>query len=238
MNTTIGIIGAMDIEIEALVDALEDKEITELYGYKFYSGHMADKNIVILKCGVGKVNAARGTQLMIDRFAPDAILNTGIAGAIDPDLNIGDTVVATALVQHDFDVTAFGYAPGCICDRNNMDKPTAFAADPELVSELTIAAESVMDGAVREGIIATGDRFVSSEELKRKIYEIFHAAATEMEGAAIAQTAAYAGVPFAVLRVMSDTADGKAPESYEQFELKAAGQSAEVTKAFIKNYSR
>ena len=237
MNPTIGVIGAMDIEVETLVSKLEDMKKTELYGCIFYSGCMYGRQVVILKSGVGKVNAARGTQLMIDRFSPEAILNTGIAGAIAIDLNVGDAVVATELVQHDFDTTAFGYAPGYMCNGIDPDKPTMYRADESLADKVVQAAGIVMTGStVRKGIVATGDVFIAGAEPKRRIREMFNASAAEMEGAAIAQTASYAGVPFAVLRVMSDRADGSAPESYEEFEARSARLSAAAIEEFIKQF--
>jgi adenosylhomocysteine nucleosidase len=231
----IAVIGAMDIEIAYLVSQLENKTETELFGYTFYSGMLCGRQVTILKCGVGKVNAARGTQLVIDRFAPDAVLNTGIAGGLDPALQVGDAVVAGGLVQHDFNVTAFGHARGYLCTGVDHDMPTVFTPDPALSAVLRQAAVGVLgEKAVMDGIIATGDMFVAGADTRRKIRETFHAAAAEMESAAIAQTAAYAGVPFAILRVISDRADGSATETYDQFERKAAKCSASIIEEFLR----
>lgn len=231
----IAVIGAMDIEIAYLVSQLENKTESEQFGYTFYSGMLCGRQVTILKCGIGKVNAARGTQLVIDRFAPDAVLNTGIAGGIDPALQVGDAVVATGLVQHDFNAKAFGYARGYLCTGVEPDKPTVFPTDDGLSAVLRRAAVSVLgEQSVLDGVIATGDMFVAGANTRRKIRETFHAAAAEMESAAIAQTAFYAGVPFAILRVISDRADGGATETYDQFERKTAKRSASIIEEFLR----
>ncbi len=231
MNTKsrIGIIGAMDSEIERLVSRLENKKETEVSGYAFHSGVLCGRPVIILKCGVGKVNAARGTQLLIDRFAPDAILNTGIAGAASPDLHVGDAVIASGLVQHDFDVTAFGYAPGYLCTGVDHDKPTVFQPDKDLSDMLTKEAGQILkEASVKEGIIATGDVFVADAQKRSYLCSQFNAVAVDMESAAIAQTASCAAMPFAVLRVISDNADGEAAEISDQFEADTAKRSAEI----------
>lgn len=231
----IGIIGAMDSEVAYLVDQIKNLVVTELYGYVFYSGTLSGRQVTVVKCGIGKVNAARGTQLLIDRFGPGAVLNTGIAGALDPALRIGDAVIATGLIQHDFDVTAFGHARGYLCTGVEHEKPTVFLPDKGLAQALTQAAKRILtDSDVTEGIIATGDLFVADAEMRRGIHDEFNAAATEMEGAAIAQVASYAGVPFAVLRVVSDNADGNAAGYSDQFEAETAKRSAAIIEEFLK----
>lgn len=234
---TIGVIGAMDSEIAHLVGRLENKSETGLYGYTFHTGTLHGRWVVIVKCGIGKVNAARGTQLLIDRYHPDAVVNTGIAGGLDPALQVGDAVIAAGLLQHDFDVTAFGHARGYLCTGIAHDKPTVFAPDPGLAAALRRAAENTLTGArVTEGLIATGDLFVADPATRRAIREEFGASAAEMEGAAIAQTASYAGVPFAVLRIVSDRADGSAAESFDRFEAETAQRSGAVIEAFLQEY--
>ncbi|MBQ6622899.1 MAG: 5'-methylthioadenosine/adenosylhomocysteine nucleosidase [Mogibacterium sp.] len=226
-----GVLCAMDIELADLLASLEDPEVIEKAGYRFYEGTIGGSPIVLVKCGIGKVNAARGTQMLIDLFEPAAILNSGIAGGIGPGLHVGDIVIGTEFVQHDFDVTAFGHAKGFLCTDERDDEPTVFRADPEIVRRLRCAAEDLAAAggrSVHEGRIASGDQFIASLEAKAEIAGLFGAVAAEMEGAAIAQTAAYAGVPFAVLRVISDLGDGTAPESYETFEHEAADLSAAV----------
>jgi len=231
----IGIIGAMDSEIEYLVTQLEEKTVTKICGYSLYSGEMYDVQVTILKCGIGKVNAARGTQLLIDCFSPNAVLNTGIAGAVEPNLCVGDAIIASALVQHDFDVTAFGHVPGYMCTGVNHDKPTMFLPDKALSDMLAKSSGQVLGSKrARKGVIATGDVFVADAQRRKHIYSEFGALAVEMESAAIAQTAFYADVPFAILRVISDNANGKATVSIDEFEEKTAKLSAEIILQFLK----
>lgn len=188
--------------------------------------------MVAVKSGIGKVNAARCTQIMIDNFHPDYIINSGIAGGIDASLSVGDIIIGEELVQHDFDVTAFGHAKGYLCTGERDDVPTVFHSDKKLVYLLESSAkEAGGSGKVRTGRIASGDIFVADRTLKESISHEFKAAAAEMEGAAIAQTAAYADIPFVVLRVISDQADGEAAESFETFEK----QTAELSSAVIQN---
>lgn len=188
--------------------------------------------MVVVKSGIGKVNAARCTQILIDNFHPDYIINSGIAGGIDASLSVGDIIIGEELVQHDFDVTAFGHAKGYLCTGERDDVPTVFRSDKKLVYLLESSAkEAGGSGKVRTGRIASGDIFVADRTLKESISHEFKAAAAEMEGAAIAQTAAYADIPFVVLRVISDQADGEAAESFETFEK----QTAELSSAVIQN---
>lgn len=188
--------------------------------------------MVVVKSGIGKVNVARCTQILIDNFHPDYIINSGIAGGIDASLSVGDIIIGEELVQHDFDVTAFGHAKGYLCTGERDDVPTVFRSDKKLVYLLESSAkEAGGSGKVRTGRIASGDIFVADRTLKESISHKFKAAATEMEGAAIAQTAAYADIPFVVLRVISDQADGEAAESFETFEK----QTAELSSAVIQN---
>lgn len=231
----IGIIGAMDSEIKHLTDVMQEKREAEYYDLVFYTGKIDGKRIIVVKSGIGKVNAARCTQILIDMFAPDAIINTGIAGAVASDLTVGDIVIGTGLVQHDFDATGLGYAKGYICTGTDPQKPTVFTPDDELVSRLERAAEKHASREhIKKGIIATGDMFVSSVEAKKSIWDTFKASAAEMEGGSIAQAASYSGVPFAVLRVMSDQADGKAANSVKNFEEVTATLSASIIESLIK----
>lgn len=235
-NKPIGIIGAMDCEIEYLTGLLSDIEKINIYGYTFYTGTISNKNIVIVKCGIGKVNAARGSQLMIDRFEPDVIINTGIAGGVGPDMEIGDAVIASKLLQHDFDVTPFGYAKGYMF-YGDTDTPTFYESDKKTAVKLKKAALEILpSGTVKEGLVASGDQFIASTEKRQYIFNTFGAIAAEMEGAAIAQTAFFAGIPFSVLRVMSDKGDGTASGNYAEFEKKTAIISAKILEKFIAIY--
>lgn len=188
--------------------------------------------MIMVKSGIGKVNAARCTQILIDNFHPDYIINSGIAGGIDASLSVGDIIIGEEFVQHDFDVTAFGHAKGYLCTGERDDVPIVFRSDKKLVYLLESSAkEAGGSGKVRTGRIASGDIFVADRTRKESISHEFKAVAAEMEGAAIAQTSAYADIPFVVLRVISDQADGEAAESFETFEK----QTAELSSAVIQN---
>ena len=222
----IGIIGAMDSELETLLAAMTEKKQETLYGLTFTSGTLDGCAVVLVKAGIGKVNAARCTQLLIDRFSPSAIVNTGIAGGLAPGLSVGDVVVATGVLQHDFDVTAFGHAKGYLCTGGDDTAATVFPADEALSGCFAAAAQAILgEGHVHRGLIATGDQFISGAEHKSALYSEFRAMAAEMEGGAIAQVAAMDGVPFAVIRSISDLADGTAADSFDTFEKHAADAS-------------
>lgn len=236
-HEAIGIIGAMDSELSLLLAAMEQREQAEYFGLIFHTGLLGGRRVVLVKAGIGKVNAARCTQLLIDQYHPAAIINTGIAGGLAPGLQVGDIVVADGLVQHDFDVTAFGHVRGYLCTGGDSSVPTMFRADRQLSEALTAAAQAVLGAEkVHTGLIATGDQFISGREKKAELYELFHASAAEMEGGAIAQVAALSGVPFAVIRAISDLADGTAAESYDTFEHQAANHSAETVKQALGSY--
>lgn len=242
-NKRIGVICAMASELKDLVSNLEGTRIENHSGYEFYIGTMGSREVILVQCGVGLVNAARGTQVMIDRYEPAVVVNSGAAGGTGEGLAIGDIVVGTSFVQHNFDATAFGYAKGYQCNGIDNDKPTVYTADEDVVEALILAAKAISEREgtpdvprnVHAGRIASGDVFVATVERKTEIREQFGAVAAEMEGSAIAQTAYYAGVPCAVLRVVSDLADGTQSESYQQFEDAAAEFSASVIIEFIMN---
>ena len=226
-NGTISIIAALDSELAKLLACTEQARTEQLYGLSFTTGTLCGVPVVLSKCGIGKVNAARGTQILIDRFSPAAIINSGIAGGLAPGLSVGDAVVASGLVQHDFDVSVFGHARGYMCTGERDQEPTVYTAEPELAELLTRAAgETLGRQHVHSGLIATGDQFISGAKKKAELYDAFRASAAEMEGGAIAQAAQLSGVPFAVLRTISDLADGTAAESYDTFELHAAQAAA------------
>ena len=227
----IGIIGAMDSELSLLLASMEQRNQEILYGLSFHTGILYGRQLVLVKAGIGKVNAARCTQLLIDHYHPAAIINTGIAGGLAPGLQVGDIVVAEGLVQHDFDVTAFGHAKGYLCTGENPHVPTIFCTDKQLSDILVKAAKIILcSEKLHTGLIATGDQFISGHARKAVLYDTFHALATEMEGGAIAQVAALSGVPFAVIRAISDLADGTAAGSYDVFEQQAANNSAATVK--------
>ncbi len=220
----LGIIGAMDVEIQALKDAMEHITETEKAGTVYYEGTLQGLPVVLVKCGIGKVNAAIGAQILCDCFQVTHIVNTGIAGSLCAQLDIADMVISSDVWHHDFDCVHFGYA---MCQIPGM--PRSFAADEAMLAMAKRAAEQT-DCAVRIGRIASGDQFVADSALKNQIIERTQALCTEMEGAAIAQTAYRNGIPFVILRCISDKADNSAEMDYPSFEKLAALRCAEVTK--------
>ena len=224
--TKLGIIGAMTQEVETLVASMADHIAKEIAGSTFYEGTLDGLPAVIVQCGVGKVNAAMCAQILCDCFGVTHLVNTGIAGSLNAELDIGDLVVSTDAMYHDFDCTHFGYPYGRV---PGMDV-TAFPAD-RLLSDLAFAAaEQGNPGHTRRGRIASGDRFVAEKSVKEGIIAVTGGLCTEMEGAAIAQTAYRNGVPFVILRAISDKADDSAQMDYPTFERLAAHRCAEVTR--------
>ena len=210
----IGIIGAMDSEVETLFTRMSAKEKINLNNLVFYKGKLFDKDVVIVKCGIGKVNAALCTQLLILNFKVSKIINTGIAGAVGEGLKIYDFVVSTEAVYHDFDVQFFGYKAGQV-----PGMPEAFPADPALVKTALSAFEHTdfsKQLKIVKGRIASGDQFISGNEKKSAIISNFHPQCVEMEGCAIAQTCYANKIPFVIIRCMSDTADDSVKETYSE----------------------
>lgn len=235
-NKTIGIIGAMDCEVNQLKSKLDNAEILQVGELTFNIGKINNHNIIVVKSGVGKVNAALCTQYIIDKFKPDFIINSGIGGGIACGLSVGDLVVGTELVQYDFDVSAIGYARGYMCTGVNPDKPTIFYSDKNLIEKfekaVSIAAPSLN---VHKGIIATGDCFISDINKKKEIREIFNASAVEMEGAAIAQVASINKIPFIIVRAISDLADDCAAVEHEFVETEMAELSSSAIEYLLQH---
>jgi len=210
----IGIIGAMDSEVDNLFSRMSSKEKITVNNLAFFKGKLYDKDVVIVKCGIGKVNAALCTQLLILQFKVSKIINTGIAGAVGQGLKIYDFVVSTEAVYHDFDVQFFGYKPGQV-----PGMPEVFKADTSLVNAAVTAFENTdfsKELKIVSGRIASGDQFISGGEKKASIIENFHPQCVEMEGAAIAHTCYANKVPFVIIRCMSDTADESVKETYSE----------------------
>ena len=223
--TKLGIIGAMQEEVETLLARMENKRELSKAGSTFYDGILEGLPVVIVQCGVGKVNAAMCTQVLCDLFEVTHIVNTGIAGSLCADLDIGDLVVSRDAMYHDVDAVHFGYPFGKV---PGMDV-AAFPADDRMVNYAYDAAEAVNPGHTKIGRVATGDQFVAVKELKERIIANTNGLCTEMEGAAIAQTAYRNGIPFVILRAISDKADDSAQMDYPTFERIAAHRCAEVT---------
>ena len=221
--TKLGIIGAMDIEIQTLKEKIENLTVTEKTGTEYYEGTLQGLPVVLVKCGIGKVNAAIGAQILCDLFGVTHIVNTGIAGSLCAQQDIGDMVISSDVWHHDFDCVAFGYP---MCKIPGM--PQSFAADEKLIALAKNAAEQTGSN-VRIGRVASGDQFVADPQLKDQIIFRTQALCTEMEGAAIAQTAYRNGIPFVILRCISDKADNSAEMDYPSFEAMAAQRCAQVT---------
>ena len=223
--TKLGIIGAMQVEVELLLSAMENRRATEKAGSTFYEGTLEGLDVVVVQCGVGKVNAAICAQMLCDLFAVTHIVNTGIAGSLNAALDIGDLVVSSDAMYHDMDAVHFGYPFGKV---PGMDA-TAFPADKAMIDYAFAAAEAVNPGHTRIGRVASGDQFVAEKAVKERIIANTQGLCTEMEGAAIAQTAYRNGIPFVILRAISDKADDSADMDYPTFERIAAHRCAEVT---------
>ncbi len=231
MKVDIGIIGAMEPEVNGLIEALSEHN-EELYGgVLFHTGLLEGKRVAVAKCGVGKVFAAICTEAMICRYAPSLVVNTGVGGAVADGLSTGSVVVATSLCQYDMDTSPIGDPVGLISGINKI----YFDTDKRAV-DILLGAAGELGVFVTSGVIATGDRFVASPEEKSRIAKGFGASACEMEGGAVAHAAFVNSTPFAVVRAISDSADGSAAEDYPTFLPKAAAVSLAMTRALVKNW--
>ena len=228
--TKLGIIGAMAIEIETLKENMKDVRSCVKTGMEFYEGTLEGLSVVVVQCGVGKVNAAMCAQILCSCFEVTHLVNTGIAGSLSAQLDIGDLVISQDAMYHDFDCVHFGYEMGKV---PGMDV-VSFPADETLIRYAQLAAESVNPGHVKIGRVASGDQFVAEKPLKEQIISRTQALCTEMEGAAIAQTAYRNGLPFVILRAISDKADDSAEMDYPTFERIAAHRCAEVTRSLAR----
>lgn len=226
----IGIIAAMNVEMESLRSYIENPVTETVSGITFVSGMLEGKEVVTAVCGIGKVFAAMCAQTMILRYAPDCIVNTGVAGTLTDKLTIGSVAVSSAVVQHDMDTSALGDPVGMISGINKVLLP----ASENLCDQLSACA-TVLGIRTQTGVIASGDQFISSSEKKDAIVKTFGAIACEMEGAAIGQVCYVNRVPFCVLRAISDSADGSSHMDYPTFVGMAAEQSVKLLRTFLKN---
>ena len=221
----IGIIGAMDEEVSKIKAAMTDVEIQKRAGMDFYKGKLQGKEAVVVRCGIGKVNAALCGQILADFYQVDYMVNTGIAGSLNANIDIGDIVLSTDALQHDMDATGFGYEVGVI----PRMPVSVFEADRHLIDLAKEACEKVNpDIKVFTGRVVSGDQFVSDKEKKKWLVETFHGYCTEMEGAAIAQAAYLNGIPFLIVRAISDMADDSANMDYAAFERKSIEHSVNL----------
>lgn len=230
-KANIGIIGAMDDEVREIISMLKDQSCERVSGIDFYTGTLFDKNVVIARCGVGKVFAAICAEAMMIKYSPDLIVNTGVGGALDKALRPLDIVFADKLVQHDMDTSAIGDPVGLISGINRV----YFETD-ERARNILAEVAGALSVNYRIGTVATGDKFVSSAEDKERINSTFGAVACEMEGGAIAHTSFVNGTPFIVVRAISDSADGDASMDYPTFLPIAAKISTDLTLALVEKY--
>jgi len=224
----IGIIAAMNVEMESLRSYMKDTHTEVISGVTFVRGMLEGREVVTAVCGIGKVFAALCAQTMILKYSPDFIINTGVAGTLTDALDIGSIAVSSAMVQHDMDTSPIGDPLGLISGINIIEIP----ADKQLGEKLSACAEAMQIKTVA-GVIASGDQFVASAERKAFITEHFSAIACEMEGAAIGQVCYVNKVPFCVLRAISDSADGSSHMDYPVFVKMAAEQSVNLLRRFL-----
>ena len=226
----LGIIGAMDVEVALLKKNMQNLTVSTWAGMEFYDGILEGAAAVVVQCGVGKINAAMCTQILIDRFCVTHVVNTGIAGSLDARLDIGDLVVSRDAIHHDFDLHFWGRPIGQVPGLDVV----AFPADERLTEKAYATAEAINPGHTRVGRVASGDQFICSQEQKNKIIGDTQAVCAEMEGASIAHTAYRNGIPFVIIRAISDKADGSAQMDYPTFEAIAAERCARVTMAMAR----
>ena len=227
----IGIIVAMEEELEAVLNIMNNIEQKEIYGISVQIGKIEQKEVAVVKSGVGKVNAARVTQILIDKLNVKSIINLGAAGALSPLLNIGDIVIGEKLIQHDFDITAFDHDKGYITGVGDY-----IYSDIELIEKFKKAANNLKekDYKIKTGIIATGDIFCTDIEMKNKIYSKFDADCVEMEGAAIAQVCYLDNIPFIVIRSISDSPNGNNEIDFDKFVQLASIRCATILENLLK----
>lgn len=227
----IGIICAMTVEAEGLITLCDDTKTEEIYGMSFTTGKMHGKDVVIVVCGVGKVNAAMCTLALIDHYKPKAIINSGVAGAVSPLVTIGDLVVAVKSVEHDMNTTALGDKQGEVsfADGTKM----YFECDKEISRKLFEVCKSIPDTKTMNGIVASGDIFISDRRQRLRINDRFGALACEMEGAAIGHVCYRCGVPYGILRAISDDLDENKGMDFIKFTKLASEKTVAAISRFL-----
>lgn len=222
----IAIIGAMDLEVQTLKDNMTDVKITTRARMDFVEGKLNGVDVVVVKCGIGKVNAAMCVQILADMFNVTHIINTGIAGSLQAQIDIGDIVISTDAVHHDMDVRVFGYQLGEVPQMGRL----GFEADEDMRNKAKASCEKVNpDIKVFSGRVVSGDQFISSKEVKENLIKNFNGFCTEMEGASIAHVSFLNNLPFVIIRAISDKADDSAEMDYPTFEKKAVEHCVKLT---------
>lgn len=231
---TIAIIGAMEEEVTILRDNITDQKVETIAGCEFTSGKMNGAEVILLRSGIGKVNAAMSTTILLEKFKPDFVVNTGSAGGYDPKLNVGDIVISSEVRHHDVDVTVFNYEYGQV-----PGLPPGFEADKKLVEIAEEAAKEIEEIQVVKGLIATGDSFMNDPKRVEYIRDKFtNLQAVEMEAAAIAQVAYQFGTPFVIIRSLSDIAGKESNISFDAFLDKAALHSSTLVMKIVSSLSK
>ena len=226
----IGIIGAMDLEVDALKAKLSDVKVTSKARMDFYEGVLNGTDVVVVRSGIGKVNAALCVQILADLFAVTHVINTGVAGSLNAELDIGDILVSVDACYHDVDAQIFGYMPGEVPQMGTRE----FVADVRMAELAVECCKTVNpDIHVKLGRVVSGDQFISDSAVKDRLISVFHGDCTEMEGASIAHGAFLNKIPFLVVRAISDKADGSAEMDYPTFEREAALHSAKLVEALV-----
>jgi len=226
----IGIIGAMDIEVAELIEYMEQIKKEEISSVVYYEGKLHGKNVIVAKCGVGKVHAAVCAQTMILKYSPDVIINTGVAGSLNSNLDIADLVISNKVVQHDFDTSGIGDPIGLISGINLIEIPCS----ADLVEKIENAAKLIGGTNVFVGTVASGDQFICNMSKKEYIVQHFNALCAEMEGAAIGHVCYLNNVDFCIVRAISDKADGSAHMDFPSFVKIAAKKSTILINNFLK----
>lgn len=226
----IGIIGAMELEVEELRSKLASPVVTSKAGMDFYEGTLNDVPVVVVRCGIGKVNAALCVQILADLFEVTHIINTGVAGSLNAKLDIGDILISKEALHHDMDVTIFGYQPGEVPQMGVRE----FPADEAMINAAKEACESLDDNIhAIVGRVVSGDQFISDKAVKNRLIEVFQGDCAEMEGASIAHGAYLNKIPFVIIRAISDKADDSAEMDYPTFEKAAAAHCAKIVTKMV-----
>lgn len=225
-----GIIAAMQEEMQEIKNIMQNIEKIQIYELSFFKGKIHEKDVILVEAGVGKVNAARVTQVLIDKFEIKGIINVGSAGSCNNEFKIGDIIIGKKLIQHDFDITAFGHPKGYI---SNVGKYVE--SDKILIKQIENAIQNIAnkDFKIKVGIIASGDIFCTEPKMKDKIRNKFNADCIEMEGAAIAQVCKLDNIPFLVIRSISDNPNGENEITFEKFLEKASKRCAYIIEEFF-----
>jgi adenosylhomocysteine nucleosidase len=226
----IGIIGAMEEEVNIIKNQMQDVTIQTIASMDFCEGFLKGKEVIVVRCGIGKVNAAICTQILADRYQVEAVINTGVAGSLRNEIDIADIVLSTDTLQHDMDATGFGYEPGVI---PRMEQ-SIFEADKKLLALAKEVCHKVIpEVGVHTGRIVSGDQFISDSKKKTWLVDKFQGYCTEMEGAAIAQAAYLNHLPFLIIRAISDKADQSAEMAYSEFEELAISQTVKLIHGLV-----